>query len=123
MELKQNITAESDKKDLTGDIKDYLNLRIQVIRLNITEKISMVLSGFISGGLIAIFYLLFCLFASAALAFWLGSVFESYAIGFICVGGFYLLIAIVIQVINKSLKSNLTDKFIADLSNDDDERN
>lgn len=123
MELKQNITGESDKKDLTGDIKDYLNLRIQVIRLNITEKISMVLSGFISGGLIAIFYLLFCLFASGALAFWLGAIFESNALGFICVGGFYLLIAIIFQVINKSFKSNLTDKFIADLSNDDDERN
>lgn len=122
MELKQHITEESDKKDFTGDIKEYLNLRIQLIRLNVTEKISVALSGFISGGLIAILYLLFCLFGSAALAFWLGAMFESYALGFVCVAGFYLVIAIIFQAINKSFKSNLTDKFIADFSNDDDER-
>lgn len=121
MEIRQNRTEESLDKDLTGDIKSYLNLRIQLIRLNITEKISVVLAGFISGGMIAVFYLLFCLFASAALAFWLGAIFDNYALGFICVGGFYLLIGILFHTINKSFKSNLTDKFISDFSNDDNE--
>lgn len=121
METKEHIAEAPSKKDLTGEMKDYINLRIQLIRLNITEKISGALSGLISGILLFTFFLLFCLFASAALAFWLGTVFGSTSLGFIAVGGFYFLVAIVLRAFNKTLKRNLTDNFIADFSNDDDD--
>ncbi len=120
MESDSNSMEQKVPKDLTEDIKDYLNLRMQIMRLNVTEKISVALAGAITGTIVIVLYLLVLLCITIAFALWLGTFFNNMIIGFLCVGGIYLIIAVLIRRISqRSFKSKLTDKFIADFSNDD----
>jgi len=123
METTSNKEGQFDHKDFTEDVKDYLNLRMQIIRLNITEKVSTALSGMISGSILVILYLLTFLFTFTALAFWLGNLLNHVAAGFACVAGFSFLLAIIFRIRLRNFKSKLADKFIEDFSNDDDGRN
>lgn len=102
------------------DVKEYFNLRMQLIQINITEKVSIALSHLISTGAAVIFYLLFFIFGSFALAYLLGNVFHNTAAGFAAMSGFYLVLALCIQWFgNKSLRSKLINLFIKEFSNDD----
>lgn len=113
--------SKIDLRDLTDDVKEYLNLRVQVIRLNVTEKIATALANFISAGAVVIFVLLFFVFVSIAAAYWLGNIFNNTALGFITVAGFFILLAIIFKLVsNKSVKPGLTNMFIKDFNNDDD---
>jgi len=113
--------SKIDLRDLTDDAKEYLNLRVQVIRLNITEKIAIALANFISAGAVVIFVLLFFIFSCIAVAYWLGNIFNNIALGFISVAGFFILIALIFKLISKkSVKPGLTNMFIKDFNNDDD---
>ena len=110
--------SKIDLRDLTDDAKEYLNLRVQVIRLNITEKIATALANFISAGAVVIFVLLFIVFVSIAAGYWLGSIFNNTALGFVAVAGFFILIAIILKLISsKSVKPGLTNMFIKDFNN------
>jgi len=112
--------SKIDLRDLTDDAKEYLNLRVQVIRLNITEKIATALANFISAGAVVIFILLFFVFIAIAGAYWLGNVFSNIALGFISVAGFFILSALIIKLISKkNVKPGLTNMFIKDFNNDE----
>lgn len=113
--------SKIDLRDLTDDAKEYLNLRVQVIRLNITEKIATALANFISTGAVVIFVLLFFVFAAIGVAYWLGNYFNNIALGFVSVAVFFILIALLLKLISKrSVKPGLTNMFIKDFNNDDD---
>lgn len=114
--LADNIT------DAVEDLKEYVDLRMQLIRLNITEKISFVLANLLSTGAAVIFLILFFIFGSFALSYALGNLLDNTAAGFGVIAGVYLLTAIIILWVSKrSLRNNLVDKFIKDFSNDDNE--
>ncbi len=114
--------SKIDLRDLSDDVKEYVNLRITLMRLNVTEKISGALAKFISAGAVILLAVLFFVFASIGLAYWLGTVLENTALGFVSVAGFYLILAIIIHLWSgKGLKPSLTNMFINDFSNDDDD--
>lgn len=113
---------KSELRDLTDDVKEYINVRLQIIRLNVTEKVAFTLSNFISNSILIIAALLFVVFISIAAGFALGVVLGNYALGFALVAAFYLIIVIVMRFIfSKGIKTNLTDIFIKDFTNDDDD--
>ncbi len=113
--------SKIDLRDLTDDAKEYLNLRMQVVRLNITEKIAAALANFISAGAVVIFVLLFFVFISIGAAYWLGDIFDNIGLGFIVVGGFFVITALIFKLISKkNVKPGLTNMFIKDFNNDDD---
>lgn len=112
--------SKIDLRDITDDVKEYVNLRMQLMRLNVTEKISGALANFIAAGAAIILLIIFFVFASIGLAYWVGSLLENTALGFISVAGIYLLLAIIILLIRNSIQPKLTDIFINDFTNDDD---
>ncbi|MBC8046602.1 MAG: phage holin family protein [Fimbriimonadaceae bacterium] len=122
MENEMNPQEKIDVRGLTDDVKDYFDMRSQIIRLNVTEKISKTLAGLITSVGSILFYLGAFLFVSFALCYWIGSVMENTSLGFLIVAGGYLIIGILIKIIsNAFLRSKLTDTFINEFSNDDDE--
>ena len=106
------------------DVKDYLNLRLRLIQLNLAEKASAALANMISSLIAMVFLILFVLFGSFALSYWLGSILDSQALGFIIVAGFYLFIALLIQVFaKKSIRRKMMDSFISDFANEQQNQN
>ncbi len=95
--LKEEINNGKD------DVQDYLNARLDLLRLNMAENLSKVLSGFIIKSVIlfALFFAL--LFVSLAIANWLNTTYDYPGIGFIFVAGFYLLFILVFWLLRRVL--------------------
>ena len=86
----------SKVEQLSDNVKDYVNNKIELTKINVAEKSSAVLSNLMAGIVVAIVFSFFLLFASVALSFVLGKCFGETWIGFLIVAGIYLLIGLVI---------------------------
>jgi uncharacterized membrane protein YqjE len=85
------------------DVQDYLNARLDLLRLNMAENFSKVLSGFIIKSVILFVLFFALLFISLAVANWLNATYDYPGIGFIFVAGFYLLFIIVFWMLRRVL--------------------
>jgi hypothetical protein len=81
---------------LTEHVRDYIATRIEVAKLEIAEKTSLVIGNLIAGAVVALLFLFVIVFGSLAgawaLSDWIGKRYS----GFLIVAGFYLLLAIII---------------------------
>ena len=81
---------------LSGHVKEYINTRVELTKLQIAEKTSLVVSQLIAGAIVALFFLLFLIFGSIAgawaLSTWLGKPY----LGFLIVAGIYLVLGIIV---------------------------
>ncbi len=110
-------------------MKKYLDNRIQLIRLELITVLANVTAGLISSFLILIIGLFILLMFSLSLAFWLATVFESNAIGFVIVGGIYTLVFIIYLVFSKdTIDEKVKDRIVKaaldaenDLNDDDED--
>jgi hypothetical protein len=80
-----------------------VNTKIAQAKFGVAEKASDMLSMFIAKTLIAIIFFFFVLFVSQALAYFIGGIFGKTWLGFLLVGGFYLLAAIVIWIAREKM--------------------
>lgn len=101
--------------NIKNDIQDYIEVRLDLIRLHTAENISRILSS--TATLVIIGYLLFFIlfFFSFALGFFLGKRFESNELGFLCVGAFYLVFLIFFIIIRKQIVEKPIIKVIVKL--------
>jgi hypothetical protein len=81
---------------LAGHIKEYAETRFDLIVLNVQDKITDILSSVVSSIIGTILTLFVLLFVSLGVALWLGEYFHSAFIGFFCIAGFYLVVAILV---------------------------
>lgn len=72
--------------------KNYLKLRTQ-------EQVGKAAGNMFSGLLAAVTGLMFLVFVSIALALWIGAALASHALGFLIVGGIYLLAFLVFRFV------------------------
>ncbi|MBK9421459.1 MAG: phage holin family protein [Flavobacteriales bacterium] len=94
--------------------KDYLELQAY-------EQVGKAAGGMFSGLLSAVTILMFLLFASVALAFWLGTLIGSTALGFLCVGGIYLLTFLIVHfMVRDSIRSSFMLNVINSFYDDKD---
>ncbi len=91
-------TSFSKAEEFTGQIKEYINNRIDSIKLDLAEKTSKILASLIAGMAVAIFIFMFFLFVNIALAYFLGALMDNIWLGFLIVSGLYLLIGIIIWI-------------------------
>ncbi len=90
-------------KDLTSNVSDYVETFYKLSVLRLTKKATDVGSAVIMTIGILIFGLFFIFFGSLALAWWLGDIMDSRALGFVTVAGFYLFILLIIVAIRKRI--------------------
>lgn len=79
-------------EELTRDITDYIDTRIQHTKLVIAEKVSGLISAIITRVVLAVVFVFFLFFASFGLAWFLADWLGAAWIGFSLVAGLYLLI-------------------------------
>lgn len=105
--------------NLRSIAEDYVETQIELLKVQAAEKLSKLLSGIIAYLVLAVFLVFFLLFASAGLAWvisaWIG---KTYA-GFLIVGGFYLLLGLIIFKSKETLlRKPLRDAIVRQLFSD-----
>jgi len=108
---------EFDKiEGITENLKDYVNTNYELIKLQATERTSVIGSGIISALIIVIIGLLFFFALSLGVSFYLSALIGDTFSGFLIVAGFYLLIALIWFIGRKKLiETPLREKIIQKL--------
>ena len=89
-------TAFAKVEDLASSVKEYVDTRIDAVKLNAAEKSSGVIANVIAGIVVAVVFLFFIGLASTSLAYGLGEWIGKTWVGFLIVAGLYLLIGIIV---------------------------
>lgn len=96
--------------------KDYVDINIELIKLNSIDKIADVLSSLVSRIVIFMFVVMFILLVNIALSLYLGELLGKDYLGYAVVAFIYLLLIIVINSSkDKIIKTPLTNLVIAKL--------
>lgn len=107
MQLNEKLEALSDS------LKEYADTNYELIKLEVIDHSSSILSGIITALIITVIMVLFAFFGSLYLAYYLSDLLEIDNIGFAIVGGFYLLLAIVIYIGRKGfIEKPVCDIFV-----------
>lgn len=88
---------------LKDNIRKYLETRLSYYGILAFEKAARVLSVLIANMVIAGILLLAILFLSGAAAWFLGRLLDSYGFGMLIVGGFYLILTLILFASRKHL--------------------
>ncbi|MFY0625330.1 MAG: phage holin family protein [Reichenbachiella sp.] len=83
---------------------DYLKVKFELFKLDISEHIANVLAQVIAYVVILLMATLVLGFTSIGISFWLNELFESNYLGFLLTAGFYLFILIIVFIFLKSGK-------------------
>ena len=97
---KENIKDSAE--DLLRHAADFVETFYEKTVLTLTSKTVKSGSSLINGLLVLALSLIVFFFLNFALGWWLGQVLDSRALGFLILGGFYLLILIILIAARKS---------------------
>ncbi len=90
-------------EELVVHVKEYMNNRINTVKLNTAEKGSKLMANMITMAVSILIFGLFVLFISLALAFVIGKAIGELYWGFLIVSGFYLILGILVFVFREKL--------------------
>jgi len=96
-------TSNTTVEDLFYKVKDYVNTRIELLKLKSVNKVSSILSKAITTVISLVLVFMVFLFLSAGLALYLGEVLGHYYYGFFIVGGFYIIIGLILIMARKAI--------------------
>ena len=83
---------------LTDHVKEYINTRVELTKLRIAEKTSLVIADLIAIAIVILLFLLVVVFGSVAGAWALSEWLGKPSLGFLIVAGFYLLLGIIVWI-------------------------
>ncbi|NNE77515.1 MAG: hypothetical protein HKN31_10640 [Pricia sp.] len=102
------------KKDLTeasADVRSYLENSEEYLELKVFKVLMQFLVSSLHTGLVSLGAIFMLFFLSIGVALALCEALDSYYLGFIMVGGFYVLITIVIYMFRKKFNGPILRKF------------
>jgi hypothetical protein len=109
-------------EEMAETVKEYVNTRIESVKLNAAEKSSAVIANVAAGLVVAAVFFFFIVFAGIALAFGLGEWIGKTWAGFLIVAGLYLLLGILVWAARgKIIRLPVMNALIKQLFRDDDE--
>lgn len=106
-------------EEMKGDVSNYLENKIKLIKLEALEKGSTSASKAGYGLILAIFILFGVIFGLITLAIYLASVLGGYLAGFGAVTGLLLLIVIIMLLARKSICGSVTNRIISKMMDED----
>lgn len=90
-------------EELTDSVKEYVNTRVESVKLSVAEKSSALVANLVAGMLVAAVFLFFLIFAGIALALVLGEWTGKMWAGFLIVAGIYLLFGIIVWIAREKI--------------------
>jgi hypothetical protein len=118
-----NNSLSDNFTDLYDSVKSYVEARLILFKLKVTEKITRTGTYFISTFVILSVFLFALLFLSFAFSFWYGQRYGDIAGGFLISAGFYILLAFIIYLLRKPLFSNNIVKNVSTIIFSEEEEN
>ncbi|MBO2008556.1 phage holin family protein [Hymenobacter negativus] len=117
-------TSKTPRNDsLIGNLTGYLDTRIDIVKLEIQQKVSTILVGTIHGAALAMLGLLFVIFVSIFAGLALNSALNSTYWGFGVVAGFYLVLLVLVLVgVDKAAFQGIANKVLKDTIYKSDKR-
>jgi len=91
---------------MLNSLKNYVEKRIQLVKLELIGVFADMASGLVSAFLILLFSMFILLMLSFSAAFWIGETLDSFALGFVIVGGIYLVLFSLYLLFGKSQLNN-----------------
>lgn len=88
---------------LVGDIEEYIEDKIDFIKLKTASKTGTAVSGMIVGLALARLGLFILIFLSLSAAYAIGEATEKSWLGFLAVAGFYILLAVILVALKEKL--------------------
>lgn len=105
--------ADAKTEDLFTNIKEYITLQMNILKLQLIDKIATLGSNLITALLIAFVALMTLILISITAALYFGELLNSNTLGFLIVASFYGLITVIFTLFRKKLIRNpLRDKLI-----------
>jgi hypothetical protein len=108
---------------MTENVKDYINLRIDYIKLLLTEKIARMASFFLLSVIFFILGMFLLLFISFAFVFWYGEEVGPIFMGALIIVGFYIVTGLTIYVMRNKLFVNPMVKHLAKIIMEEENEN
>lgn len=113
---------ENNIEKLFADVKDYVDTRLELSKLQAVEQGSKLASAATVGFLLLIFFGLIIFFASTALAYYLGQRLGDIALGFLSVAGIYFVLSVILYAGRKVwVGTPMTNLFIRKMLNKDED--
>lgn len=107
--------------ELRENLLKYLETKVTYYGLVAFEKTARLVSSLVSNAAIILIMLLALLFFSAAAGLYFGRLLESYELGLLIIGGFYLLLGIVFIIFRKNIFGRLVIKSLGEVFFQDDD--
>ena len=96
-----------DLKTSTSHLKDHVNeyvqTTVQLYKAKATKGASNAAAGAVIGIVAVVLVFFFLSFLFTALAWWLASLLDSNALGFLCVAGLFLLLLVLVFALRKKV--------------------
>ncbi|MDP4281822.1 MAG: phage holin family protein [Bacteroidota bacterium] len=92
--------------ELTGSVKEYVKIRVSLLKISITEKMSKVISKMLITMAFFILFLFVILFISVAFIFWFRDHAGPAYAGALIVASFYVILGFVVYLLRKKLFVN-----------------
>ncbi|WP_201987077.1 phage holin family protein [Hymenobacter rubidus] len=117
-------TSKTPRNDsLIGNLTGYLDTRIDLVRLEIQQKVSSIFVSTVHGVTLAMLGLMFVIFLSVFAGLALNSALDSPYWGFGVVAGFYLVLLVLVLVgVDKAAFQGLANKALKDTIYKSDKR-
>ena len=93
-------------------IKEFVSKKIDLIKMEATEKSSLTVGTIAFFSIIAIAFLFFIILFNVGLGLLIGYWIGNYAYGILIMAGFYLLVLIVVFLARKFITNSVADKII-----------
>lgn len=109
--------------NIKKDVVTYFELRFEYLKLSTYERTGKVL-GVLSYGLILLFAAFFAfLFIFLSLGFFLGELFNSMGLGFVCVAVLYIAFVLIVVINRNRIKIKVGNEIVSALMSNDDKNN
>ena len=109
-------------EELAGTLKEYVNTRIESIKLNVAEKSSAVIANLVAGAIALVVFFGFIVFVGIALSIGLGEWIGKVWLGFLIVAFLYLFIGIIVwKARAKLIRIPLMNAILQQLFKDEDQ--
>ena len=99
-------------------IKDYAEKKIELVKLDATEKSLKIIGVSVPVMIISVFAIFFIFLLNVSLGLFLGNWLQNFAYGFLILAGFYLLLILLVFLMRNYIKKIITNKAIETLFND-----
>lgn len=106
-----------------GYLREYVEKRIELYQIELTERLVETLSTLITSFLLLIIFGTVVLFGSLSAGFYLAEILDSLWLGFLIVTGFYALLALILSLFKRQLILNPILRMVIDLLRVEEENN